>query len=217
MRSSRRGLHEDRCQWRGARTSPVTARKHLGEDLLFAALLHSGSRKAKVLRAGEEGAVDRCGKDVSSVGRAVNRAVRARRGECRCRWEVSVTLSVQRPQALRFLLQNDGGLVVLRAWRRCWREHGLRNVLRNLRVVVHGCRRAGRVWSLLVHVLRVVGHHVLGARRNDSHGQTVWVRREVAVLPVLRARVRVVVEERRLSHRRGAVRSVLHCIDGRIC
>ena len=70
-----------------------------------------------------------------------------------------------------------------------------------------------RVWPLVHRLL--VWNHVLWARRDNSHRQAVWVtmrmRREVAVLSVLWARIRVVVEERRLTHRWGGLCSVFHC------
>ena len=93
------------------------------------------------------------------------------------------------------LLENKGGLMVLCTWR-CHRgKHRLRNVgwsglivyqtLRMLLAFVH--------WGVIRH-----WHHLMRAGWQDCHWQAVrmWVWREVAMLSVLRARIRVVVKER---------------------
>jgi len=209
-------LDEHGCQWRGARTSPVTASQHFSEDFFLASFLDSRGCECVLLWSWEEGsAIDRSGQYVCRASWAVHRAERSRSRERRRGWVVAMKLRVQRLQIVDVLLKKNRWLLVL-STRRCGRcKHCLRNVLRHLRMVMHW-RRAGRQRPRLVHLL-LVRHHVFRARGHNGHGQTVRMGCKVAVLPVLRARIGIVVEKRRLTHWWGIVRGVVHCIERQGC
>jgi hypothetical protein len=185
-------VKEDWSHWWGSWTGPVTSGKNLRVDILLATFLDR--LEDAWLWLGEEHTVDWGWDDIGSRWWTVDRAEGSGSRECWGGREVSVALGVEWDKAVGTLLHHDRRLVVLCARRCSWGKHWVRNIHRGLLVLDLG---ASRVWSL-VHWW-VVCHHMLGAGWKDWHWQAmrlllgVWC--EVAVLPVLRARFRVVVEK----------------------
>jgi hypothetical protein len=144
-------LEEDRSHGWG--TSPVTAGKDLGENLLFAALLDS--RVSRHHRVVEENTVGGCGHQATR-GRAVGCAEAARGGQSRGGREVRVAVGVHGHHGRRALLEHDGGLVVVGVRRCVGCEHCVGDVCGLLGVLHLG---ASGLRTLLVDGLLV--HHVL--------------------------------------------------------